>query len=182
MRSRASLEPDKRDLTTTAFRSGRLRTRARALLPSAPEPSVSARQHPVDRGVGHRFDQDSVLPLVVQCEVAGGPAMVADDELKRVLTSPSPGQLLYLQARRVLEPRFGYSFANVRVHADNEANRLASGIGAVAFTSGQHMFFRTGRSLCSQLASRKTTPGTRARTCRSASHWAGRRESAAEWG
>jgi hypothetical protein len=45
--------------------------------------------------------------------------------------------------RGALEPRFGHSFANVRVHADGEADQLASQVGARAFANGSDLFFRS---------------------------------------
>ena len=42
-----------------------------------------------------------------------------------------------------METRFGYDFSRVRVHSDS---RAAAALGAKAFASGQHIFFRPGRS------------------------------------
>jgi Domain of unknown function (DUF4157) len=53
----------------------------------------------------------------------------------------SPGQPLALSVRRLLEPRFGYDFASVRVHADAAAARSSQELGAAAYTVGHHVVF-----------------------------------------
>ena len=54
----------------------------------------------------------------------------------------SEGQPLDATVRGILEPRFGHSFANVRVHADARADRRASEMGARAFTEEGDVFFK----------------------------------------
>lgn len=56
----------------------------------------------------------------------------------------SPGTPLDATARAFMEPRFGHSFANVRVHDDSGARKSAQMVGARAYTVGEHMVF--GRS------------------------------------
>jgi hypothetical protein len=57
----------------------------------------------------------------------------------------SPGRPLDLAARAFMETRFGHDFSKVRVHADREAHRLARGLGAVAFTRGNDIYFDAGQ-------------------------------------
>src|SRR4051794_22379832 len=66
------------------------------------------------------------------------------------------GQPLAPGLRAFMEPRFGQDFSTVRVHADREAEEWAAGLGARAFTLGDHISFganeyapetRPGRSL-----------------------------------
>lgn len=59
-------------------------------------------------------------------------------------SSRSPGSSLEPGTRAVLEPRFGHSFENVRVHNDEEADRLTRDLEAKAFTVGSDLFFRHG--------------------------------------
>ena len=68
----------------------------------------------------------------------------------------SPGQALDLGSRAFFEPRFGFDFSQVRVHADEKAARSARSIGAAAYTAGRSIVFgrdafrpdqRTGRQL-----------------------------------
>lgn len=57
----------------------------------------------------------------------------------------SSGQALSSEARNFYEPRFGYNFSNVKVHTDEEANRSAKSIHALAYTSGNHIVFNRGQ-------------------------------------
>jgi peptidoglycan hydrolase-like protein with peptidoglycan-binding domain len=54
------------------------------------------------------------------------------------------GQPLSKADREFMEPRFGRSFEDVRLHTDNEAQQQATGIGAKAFTSGSDISFGPG--------------------------------------
>lgn len=56
----------------------------------------------------------------------------------------SPGQPLDSATRAYMEPRFGYDFSRVRVHADDAANKPVQLVNAVAFTSGSHIAFGQG--------------------------------------
>jgi hypothetical protein len=66
------------------------------------------------------------------------PALVRD-----VLNTP--GQPLDAETRSVMEPRFGYDFSGVRVHADAKADQSAKSVSANAYTAGSHMAFASGR-------------------------------------
>jgi hypothetical protein len=46
--------------------------------------------------------------------------------------------------RARMEPAFGHDFSRVRVHADEDAGRLSSGLNAHAFTIGNHIAFAAG--------------------------------------
>lgn len=65
--------------------------------------------------------------------------MVAADVLR------TSGEPLPVRARAVMEPRFGTSFADVRIHTDASAATAARAIGARAFTAGHHIVFGAGR-------------------------------------
>jgi hypothetical protein len=54
------------------------------------------------------------------------------------------GQSLDQSVRREMEPAFGADFSRVRVHTDSEAHSLNRAVNAVAFTTGQDIFFRQG--------------------------------------
>jgi hypothetical protein len=47
--------------------------------------------------------------------------------------------------RAAMEPRFGHSFADVRVHTDGAAARSAAQVGAQAYAVGPHLVFGSGR-------------------------------------
>jgi len=53
----------------------------------------------------------------------------------------SPGQALDPASRAFFEPRFGFDFSQIRVHADEKAARSAHLIGAAAYTAGQSIVF-----------------------------------------
>lgn len=69
---------------------------------------------------------------------------VVDDVLS------SGGQPLDSATRAFFEPRFGYVFSNVRLHADHHAAESAKAVGARAYTVGEHIVF----------GSRQFSPGT----------------------
>ena len=65
--------------------------------------------------------------------------------LQSSLARADAGHSLDTNLRSELEPQFGHDFANVRVHADQEADQMAKNLNANAFTTGQDIFFREGR-------------------------------------
>jgi peptidoglycan hydrolase-like protein with peptidoglycan-binding domain len=54
------------------------------------------------------------------------------------------GQPLSKGDREFMEPRFGRSFEDVRLHTDNQAQQQATGLGAKAVTSGSDISFGAG--------------------------------------
>jgi hypothetical protein len=56
-----------------------------------------------------------------------------------------PGTPLDGATRAMLEPRFGHSFAQVRVHADGRAAESAAAVGAHAYTVGRDVVFGAGK-------------------------------------
>ena len=57
----------------------------------------------------------------------------------------SPGEPLDSATRSFMEPRFGRSFSDVRIHADSVANRSANAVGALAYTFQHDVVFSQGR-------------------------------------
>lgn len=51
------------------------------------------------------------------------------------------------EIQNFFEPRFGRDFSDVRIHADSNANQLASSINAKAFTKGKDIIFGSGMFL-----------------------------------
>lgn len=75
---------------------------------------------------------------------ADGPApAIAPASVHEVLARP--GVPLDTGARHFFEPRFGWQFQGVRVHADEPAARSAQAIGARAFTLGDNIVFGGGQ-------------------------------------
>ena len=55
------------------------------------------------------------------------------------------GQALPESTRSYFEPRFGYDFSQVKVHADVQAAEMARAVNARAFTMGKDVFFGDGQ-------------------------------------
>jgi hypothetical protein len=73
---------------------------------------------------------------------ATGPALappIVHDVLR------SPGRPLDAATRADLEPRFGHSFADIRVHEDDRAAESAAAVGARAYTVSRDVVFGAGR-------------------------------------
>lgn len=62
-----------------------------------------------------------------------------------VAAARSGGQPLDAETRAFMEPRFGFDFSRVRVHADSEAAQGARSINARAYTIGSDVVFGAGR-------------------------------------
>ena len=67
----------------------------------------------------------------------GNDGAIADDLAKRL----GSGTPLDTASRSYFEPRFGYDFGSVRVHADAKAAASARDLGALAYTVGSHLVF-----------------------------------------
>lgn len=65
----------------------------------------------------------------------------------QVATTPGagPGRPLDRDTRTEFEPRFGVDLADVRVHADAQADASARNVNALAFTLGRDITFRRGQ-------------------------------------
>jgi hypothetical protein len=86
---------------------------------------------------------------VLQRRPAGpgaGAALGAEDAslLERIQARAHQGTRLPEPVRASLEPGLGSSLSSVRLHVDPEADRLAREVDALAFTAGDHIFFRAG--------------------------------------
>lgn len=77
--------------------------------------------------------------------LASAPAAVPQvGAVDRTNTNVGGGAALPSSVRSEMEPRFGYDFANVRIHTDAASSRVADALGARAFTIGNNVVF--GRS------------------------------------
>ena len=54
------------------------------------------------------------------------------------------GRPLDPASRAFFEPRFGFDFSAIRIHADAEASASARSLGARAYTAGAHIVFHDG--------------------------------------
>lgn len=57
----------------------------------------------------------------------------------------SSGRPLNQSVRTFMEPRFGYTFDQVRIHDDKKASQAAQHMNALAFTYGNHIAFADGQ-------------------------------------
>ncbi|MBZ5681020.1 MAG: DUF4157 domain-containing protein [Acidobacteriia bacterium] len=94
----------------------------------------------LQRTHGNRHVQ-RVLALARKAE---GEAEVAPEVESVIERAQGGGQSLESGVRRKMESAFGTDFSSVRVHTDAEANQLNQAVNALAFTTGQDIFFRDG--------------------------------------
>jgi hypothetical protein len=94
-----------------------------------------------------------------ECGLRGGEWEDCRPRLQRSASAPSPaagstiahdvvhsaGAPLDGAVREAMEPRFGHSFADVRVHTDRRAADAVAAVGALAYTVGSHVVFGAGR-------------------------------------
>lgn len=70
----------------------------------------------------------------------------SETDAARPSSIPTAGGLpLPAAAQTFFEPRFGYTFGNVRIHTDGPAARSALSLRATAFTLGDDVYFAAGR-------------------------------------
>lgn len=74
--------------------------------------------------------------------LAGGP--VSAGLAQRIESARGGGTGLDAGTRTNMESAFGQSFGDVRVHADGEAHALNQSVSAMAFTTGNDIFFQQG--------------------------------------
>jgi uncharacterized protein DUF4157/protein-glutamine gamma-glutamyltransferase-like protein len=91
---------------------------------------------------------------VVQRSAAQQPAIGAVPPVVRDVLR-SAGQPLDADTRAFMEPRFGFDFSRVRIHADGQAAEAARAVHARAFTLGRDVVFATGRHAPATVAGRQ---------------------------
>jgi hypothetical protein len=101
-----------------------------------PAPPVVAR--------GERSAQRVAAPLP-SLPRAASPTGTDSAVAAKVRAAATGGAPLSRKTRAFLEPRFRADFSNVMVHTDPVAVRLATELGARAFTYGRHIFFGAGQ-------------------------------------
>jgi Domain of unknown function (DUF4157) len=67
-----------------------------------------------------------------------------DNLSQRIQSASSSGGQLDAAVRNRLAVSLGADVSDVRVHTDQEADRLSREVSAIAFTTGSHIFFREG--------------------------------------
>ena len=113
---------------------------------SPPKRFFSSRQsaHPLlqlQRIIGNQ----AVQRLMQSGTPQGGTETSEDDSIaQRIKAAVGSGGQLDANIQQRLKKGLGADLSNVRVHTDCEADWLARSVNAVAFTSGQDIFFRDG--------------------------------------
>ncbi|MBB5470984.1 hypothetical protein HDG32_007138 [Paraburkholderia sp. CI2] len=99
-----------------------------------------------NRGSTGAFERSPTLGrhVCIQRDAAG-PAIDHDAPERVRSVVESPGTPLDSATRETMEPRFGYDFSQVRVHADDRAADSARSVGANAYTAGSHIVFASGQ-------------------------------------
>ncbi len=90
--------------------------------------------------------QRSYGNATVQRMIANGSAeqgTESEDLARRIESASVGGSQLEAGVQRQLEQGLGAGLSSVRLHTDAEADHLAHSVDATAFTSGQHIFFRS---------------------------------------
>jgi len=131
---------------------------------------VAAPKSPDDEGIGSRVDEGMPAPDE-EMEAAGSPPTTAivpaacgachgpeaEEEIHRKADGPAPshasadavvngeGQPMSRALRDYFEPRFGYSFDQVKIHTDSTANASARSYNALAYTFGSNIIFGAGQ-------------------------------------
>ncbi|MGA7669814.1 MAG: DUF4157 domain-containing protein [Nitrolancea sp.] len=112
--------------------------------PDIPESQRDAALPDTSSPVDYRLDQIAITAGADRSPPDHESERDADSPLQRALDESSPGEPLDREARQALEPGFGYDLSTIRIHADGEADRLTSSVDALAFTSGEDIFFSRG--------------------------------------
>lgn len=116
---------------------------------SRPTDAAEVEAEATARAVARMPDPPAFAPIAARVEggevqraaAASPPAAAA-----AVRTGAGSGGVpLPAPVRATLEPRFGASFANVRIHTGEAAARQSEALGAAAFTVGEHIHFGRGR-------------------------------------
>ena len=106
-------------------------------------PSV-VQEESVQRQALTEFPDQLMLKPVIQRQIGTkGVAATADVE-QSINRVRGHGQQLSEQVRSPMEQAFGADFSGVRIHTDAQSDQLNRSIQALAFTTGQDVFFRQG--------------------------------------
>jgi hypothetical protein len=88
------------------------------------------------------IDEDEDIQMKPEVGSQGG--QVSDGVAARIQARRGSGESFSGAARTRMESAFGTSFDGVRLHTDGESSALNHSVNAVAFTTGNDIFFRNG--------------------------------------
>ena len=92
-----------------------------------------------------RNEHENKLDTSQKLSTKPNPNHQTNNEVPNEINSVSGGSLLDNDTRELMEPRFGYDFSDVRIHADERASKSASSVNALAYTIGNNIVFGDGR-------------------------------------
>jgi hypothetical protein len=118
-------------------------------------PTSVSRRTTLARSLQRRRGNAFVQRTVLQRKAPQASTDVPDEAVSRAQIDRSLGRPLDPAVRRGLEPRFGYSFSDVRVHTNQRSAELTSALAAKAFTRERDIYFAPGKYAL------KTTEGRR---------------------
>jgi hypothetical protein len=128
----------------------RRRTSSGAARPAFPKLTITnandareARAHELASALMSGADVSRGVAAARASGAAGGGSPADPPFEAAVHAANAAGRPLETAARAPLERATGFDFGTVRVHADACADRLARSIGALAFTTGNHVYFRS---------------------------------------
>ena len=133
------------------------------------DPALRREAAPEDEQVMAKHDPDLQRAEAPEVGLAGGP--ISRELSGRIESRRGGGGTLDAGTRSSMEAAFGERFDDVRVHTDDEADRLNRSVSAKAFTTGTDIFF-----------SRTASPGDRTLLAHELSHVVQQRGSSSSGG
>ncbi len=101
-------------------------------------------------------EADETADRVMGMNLGAGEGMEASRRgVPQAHTTEGVGTPLPPEARAYFEPRFGYDFSTVRLHANRDADEAARGMRARAFTVGRDIVFGSGEYAPATVAGRR---------------------------
>ncbi|MEH1801632.1 MAG: DUF4157 domain-containing protein [Nostoc sp.] len=92
-------------------------------------------------------EQEGEIQTKLSLQTATDGSIQTENNIESQLnSSKGGGSPLSAEVRDFMEPRFGNSFDNVRVHTDSNAVQMSKSLGAQAFTHGSDVYFGAGKS------------------------------------
>lgn len=116
------------------------------LVPAAERPTL---QRAVDTALQRTAEQQTqearrLHAATLQRQLAELDVEAAQPVLSRIQARRGAGNPLPEAVQRHLEQGLNHDLSRVRIHDDAEADTLAKGVGAIAFTTGTDIFFQSG--------------------------------------
>jgi Domain of unknown function (DUF4157) len=109
-----------------------------------PQIASSRQSAAIQRQVMGNKEEELRRKPLIQCKSDVGGMAVSSEIESSIQQARGSGQPLAESIRKPMEHAFGADFSGVRVHTDDRSDRLNREVQALAFTTGQDVFFRQG--------------------------------------